>query len=94
MNYEKNKPTKKELSWYSAYKPLIKQENGNGNWYMQWTKESIKQYYLEGLLLHEIGHKMDSIYKRYWSQAYSKRAEQFADNYAFYWGDKIRNEFS
>ena len=92
MNYGKNKPTKKTLSWYSAYKPLIKQEDGN--WYLQWTKQSIKQYYLEGLLLHEIGHKMDSVYKRYWSQAYAQKAEQFADNYAYYWGDKIRNEFS
>ena len=91
MKYGRNNPTKKILSWYSRFKPLLKQQHNN--WFLQWTEVSIKQYYLEGLLLHEIGHKIDSVYKRYWSQAYSKKAEQFADNYAFYWGDKIRNAY-
>jgi len=81
---------KKILNWYSNYEPeLIKD---NGNWQLIWTEEKIKRYYLEGLLLHEIGHKMDSIYRRYWSKNYKQRAENFADNFAYYWGDKIRNE--
>ena len=90
MNFGKKKPLNKILKWYSNYNPELDKENGH--WKLVWTEEIIKQYYLEGLLLHEIGHKMDSIYQRYWSKNYKQRAEKFADNFAYYWGDKIRNE--
>ncbi len=91
MIFGKKKPSKKRLKWYAAYAPELKEEGGI--WKLVWTEEKIKNYYLEGLLLHEIGHQMDSIYKRYWSKNYAKRAEDFADNFAFFWGDKIRNEY-
>ncbi|MBX2842199.1 MAG: hypothetical protein KTR26_10525 [Flammeovirgaceae bacterium] len=92
MKLGKKKPAKKILKWYSAFCPELLQENGK--WILKWTEQNIKNYYLEGLLLHEIGHQIDSFYKRYWSKNYSKqKAENFADNYAFYWGDKIRNEY-
>jgi len=91
MNFGKFKPAKSTLRWYAAYKPELLQLKGN--WILKWTKEKIKQYYLEGLLLHEIGHQIDSYYKRYWSKAYKKqKAENFAHNFAYYWADKVRNE--
>jgi len=90
MNFGKKKPPKKVLKWYSAYQPNLVEENGN--WILAWTKEKIKKYYLEGLLLHEIGHQVDSFHKRYWSKNYKRRAEKFADNYAYYWRDKLRSE--
>jgi len=90
MKFGKKKPLKKIIKWYSNYEPELIEENGN--WQLLWTEEKIKRYYLEGLLLHEIGHKVDSVYGRYWSKNYKERAEKFADNFAYYWGDKIRNE--
>ena len=90
MKFGKKKPVNKIIKWYSQYNPELVEENGN--WYLFWTEDKIKQYYLEGLLLHEIGHKMDSYYQKYWSKKYKKKAEKFADNFAYYWGDKIRNE--
>lgn len=92
MTFGNKKPDRKILKWYSKYEPELV-ENA-GNWELIWTEEKIKRYYLEGLLLHEIGHKVDSVYERFWSQSYEKsKAEKFADNFAYYWGNKIRNEF-
>ena len=88
MNFGKKMPQKKSLNWYANFHPELIQEGGI--WKLLWTEEGIKRYYLEGLLLHEIGHKMDSLYQRYWSKPYRDRAEKFADNFAFYWGAKIR----
>ncbi len=91
MDFGSRKPTRKELKWYAAYQPELLEKEGK--WILKWTKESIKRYYLEGLLLHEMGHQLDSYYQRYWSATYKKqKAESFADNFAYYWGDKIRNE--
>ena len=91
MEFGNKKPSNKTLKWYSAYEPEL--IHSNGNWILKWTEEKIKRYYLEGLLLHEIGHQVDSVYKRYWSSSYKKqRAENYADNFAYYWGNEIRNE--
>jgi len=90
MKFGKKKPVNKILKWYSKFEPILS-ESKEG-WHLKWTQEKIKNYYLEGLLLHEIGHHSDSIYKRYWSKTYNQKAENFADNYAFYWGAKLRNE--
>jgi len=91
MNLGRKKPSGKTVKWYSKFEPELKENNGE--WYLQWTEEKIKKYYLEGLLLHEVGHQIDSYYQRYWSKNYKKeKAENFADNYAYYWGDQIRKE--
>lgn len=86
MRFGKKKPEKKLLKWYAEYAPELKEEKDG--WNLVWTEEKIKKYYLEGLLLHEIGHQMDSVYKRYWSKNYRRHAENFADNFAYIWGDK------
>jgi hypothetical protein len=91
MEFGNKKPSNKTLKWYSVYEPEL--IHSNGNWTLKWTEEKIKKYYLEGLLLHEIGHQMDSAYQRYWSPRYKKkRAENYADNFAYYWGNEVRNE--
>ena len=92
MKFGKKKPQKKLLKWYSEYSPELKEESGE--WKLIWTEDKIKKYYLEGLLLHEIGHQMDSFYQRFWSKGYGRKAEKFADNFAYFWGDKIRNEYN
>ncbi len=89
MYFGKKKPSNKILKWYSKYEPELVQSNGE--WFLKWTEDKIKRYYLEGLLLHEIGHQIDSVYQRYWSANYKKqKAENFADNYAYYWGNELR----
>ncbi|PIF45259.1 hypothetical protein CLU96_2260 [Chryseobacterium sp. 52] len=82
------KPTAKQLSFYKQYcKDLQHDKNG---WYLQWTDESYKKYYLEKLLLHEIGHGVDYVYQRYWSKANKKQVEDFADNYAVIWSNTMK----
>ncbi|BDD12099.1 hypothetical protein FUAX_45310 (plasmid) [Fulvitalea axinellae] len=84
------KPSNKILKWYSEFKPELIHEQGE--WKLKWINEGLKRYYLEGLLLHEIGHKVESYSKRFWSKSSNNKCENFADNYAYYWGDKIRKE--
>ena len=60
---------------------------------MHWKEEQIKKYYLEGLLLHEIGRKMDSHYQQFGSKTYKRKGEIYADNFAYFLGDKLRDEF-
>lgn len=91
MRFGEQKPSKSTLTWYAPYKPeLIRQEN---KWFLKWSEEGIRNYYLKGLLLHEIGHKADSYYKRYWSPAYAGKAEKFANNFAYYWADELRTAY-
>jgi len=91
MRFGEEKPSGSTLTWYAPYKPeLIRQKN---KWFLKWSEEGIRKYYLEGLLLHEIGHKADSYYKRYWSVAYAKKAEKFANNFAYYWADELRTAY-
>jgi len=86
MKFDK-KPTQKKLKWYSPYTTDLTQKNSE--WILKWTEEGLKKYFLEGLLLHEIGHHIDSVYQRFWSKTYSEKGENFADNYAVFWSNKL-----
>lgn len=88
MIFGQIKPTTKQLSFYKQYCNDL-QHDKNG-WYLQWTAENYKKYYLEKLLLHEIGHCVDYVYHRHWSKANVKKAEDFADNYAVIWSNNIK----
>jgi hypothetical protein len=91
MRFGKNKPLQKTLNYYKNFTTDLK-ENKEG-WYLQWTEETIKRYFLESLLLHEIGHSLDSFYKRYWSKTTKAKSENFADNYVAVWSDRIREKY-
>ena len=41
-------------------------------------------------MLHEIGHSIDSFYKRFWSKATEQKRENWADNYVAVWADQVR----
>ena len=88
MIFGQTKPTSKQLSFYKQYCNDL-QHDKNG-WYLQFTNESYKRYYLEKLLLHEIGHCVDYIYERHWSKANNKQVEDFADNYAVIWSNNVK----
>lgn len=82
------KPEQKVLNYYKSYTTDLRQDANS--WYLVWTREDIRKYYLESLLLHEVGHAVDSYYKRYWSKAAVNKIEKYADNYAMVWGNTIR----
>lgn len=79
----KTKLSNKQLNFYKPYCDNLKYEKGN--WLLQWTSENLKRYFLERLILHEIGHCVDYLYYRRWSKANNKQIEDFADNYAKMW---------
>lgn len=88
MRFGKKKPLKKTLNYYKNFTSDFHEDEYG--WYLKWTEEKIKQYYLEDLLLHEIGHSIDSFYKRFWSKAGEQKRENWAENYVAVWANEIR----
>lgn len=88
MRFGKQKPDKATLNWYAAFKPQLIQKGTK--WFLKWSEEGIREYYLNGLLLHELGHKVDSYHRRSWSSSYGEKAEKFANNFAYYWANEFR----
>ena len=75
----KERPTHKLLTWYKGYASEPQKEKDN--WYIEFTEESARRYYLERLLLHEIGHYVNETLVRNKTARY--KSENSADNYAF-----------
>ena len=90
MIFGKKKPILKTINSYEKYTTDLKQDK-DGYWFLQWTEDLIKQYYLENLLLHEIGHSIDSFNSSFWSKASVRKQEEFANGYASSWSANLRN---
>jgi len=83
------KPTAKQLRAFEPWcTDLVKRE---GQWCLNWTLEGLRGYYLDHLLLHEVGHHVDSLRRRY-SHASAKQAENFSDSYAVLWSQRLRGQ--
>ena len=82
MIFGMKKPLKRELNLYSNWCQDLQFDEKKKIWFLQWEKETIRDYYLNSLLLHEIGHFVESVYQRYWSKANRNKRENFADNFA------------
>lgn len=54
----------------------------NREWVSRWTEPPLKDFYIEYLLFHEIGHHVD-LYSRHLSKANHRKLEEAADQYAF-----------
>lgn len=91
MRLGTTKPLKKTLNFYKDFTTVLREDKDG--WFLQWTEDQIKKYYLENLLLHEIGHSLDSFYKRFWSKAAEQKREKWADNYVAVWADQIREAY-
>jgi hypothetical protein len=85
MIFGNTKPTKRTLKLYSEWTHDLRFDEKKKVWFLQWKTETIRDYYLNSLLLHEIGHFVDFMFQRIWSKANSKKVEDFADNYARVW---------
>ncbi len=66
----------KELKKWNASIECIK-----GGWIARWDIASLRSWYINCLLYHEVGHHVDW-YNRHWSKANSKKLEEFAEQYA------------
>ena len=75
----KERPIHKLLTWYKGYASEPQKEKDN--WYIEFTEESARRYYLERLLLHEIGHYVNETLVRNKTARY--KSENSADNYVF-----------
>jgi hypothetical protein len=91
MRFGQTKPSNKQLAFYKPYCTSLQQDKYG--WFLQWTSESLKHYFLEKLLLHEVGHCVSFMYQQNWSSANNKKLEDFADNYAAIWHNKLMQNF-
>ena len=74
------KPSKRMQKVLSGYDAELSFRNDV--WVSDWSKAKLKDFYIEHLLLHEIGHHVDW-YLRHWSKANNRILEEAADQYAF-----------
>lgn len=88
MIFGNKKPTKRTLKLYSDWTQDLQFDEKKKVWFLQWNTETIRDYYLNSLLLHEIGHFVDFMFYRIWSKANEKQKEDFADNYARIWSSQ------
>ena len=82
MWFGNKKPSKGTLKLYARWTDELVFDEGESAWYLMWDEETIKDYYLNSLFLHEIGHFVDSESRRFWSKADEKKKEDFADDFA------------
>jgi hypothetical protein len=86
----KRKPATKKIRQYASWtEDLVYQDD---EWVLRWTKESLRRFYVEGLLLHEVGHHVDKYLSR-WTKANKKQVEDFADQYAALWSKDLKQVF-
>lgn len=58
------KPTSQQLKFYSRYEPELEQDCAG--WHLKWDADAVKDFCVEQLLYHEIGHHVNW-FKRRWS---------------------------
>jgi hypothetical protein len=60
------------------------QANDNGTWQLVWTESAIRDFYLNNILIHELGHLLDDR-----NDSYVDR-ERYAEWFAIRYGQKSR----
>jgi len=84
-----HRPSAKVLRYYKRWTTDLKENRGT--WYLKWTREAVRDFYLTGLLAHEIGHHCDP--KRP-SPANKKHREETAEQYSLRWMPNGQKLFS
>ncbi|SFP01538.1 hypothetical protein SAMN05428949_7182 [Chitinophaga sp. YR627] len=82
LYFGRQKPDTKVLSFYAEHSTDLRKD-GNG-YYLQFNEVTVRMSYRK-VLLHEIGHCADLVYKGGWSPANRRKTENFADDYATTW---------
>jgi hypothetical protein len=92
MHFGPKKPSSRQLRFYAKWiGDQAVSCNETGWWFLQWSEAAIKDYYLNYLLLHEVGHFVDRYSQRFRSKSSVKKAEDFADFFAIKWNSKIES---
>lgn len=79
----RTKPAERDIKFYSKWNCELGFDESEKNWFLKWKHAEIRDYYLNFLLPHEIGHFVESFYDQFWSKAKTRRRESFADDFAF-----------
>ena len=80
LDHGSKKPSSRWLNVIERYDAKLSFQNDS--WVSLWDETRLKDYYVEQLLYHEIGHHLDW-YQRHWSKANKKILEEVADQYAY-----------
>ena len=92
MHFGTKKPNRRQLRFYSKWTgDQAASCNKSGEWFLQWSEAAIKDYYLNHLLLHEVGHFLDRHSERFHSKTSVKKVEDFADAFAIKWNLRIES---
>ena len=83
MRFGKNKPEPKNTNQYVRWTDKL--ESDEKGWYLVWTEETIKDYFLNYLLSYIIGHFVESKYEQYYSKADRVKRDNFASSFARVW---------
>jgi hypothetical protein len=82
LRFGEKKPSRRRLREYARWGPeLAHDEEG---WFLRWDEDQLRRFYIEYLLLHELGHHAD-YYRTRWSKANVRAGEEFADQFAVEW---------
>ncbi|MBI4752700.1 MAG: hypothetical protein HY774_29780 [Acidobacteria bacterium] len=80
LRFGPHRPSTKILRSYARWTTeLIHQDGG---WFLRWDSEPLRDFYLNGLLGHEIGHHQDP---KLLSKANARHREETAEQYALQW---------
>lgn len=82
LRFGVKKPSRRRLREFSRWGAELAQDDAG--WSLRWTEDQLRAFYVEGLLLHELGHHLD-YYRRRWSKANVRRCEEFANQFAVEW---------
>jgi hypothetical protein len=85
------KPTKRELAHYARWTSDLRCTRGV--WHLHWQLEELRHFYLDYLLVHEVGHNNDW-FQSHWSKANVRSREASAVGYALRWLSSGRTETS
>jgi hypothetical protein len=81
MDWGGNKPAERVVRHYDPW--CRTWSSIEGHWYLEWSEEEVRRYYLYHLFLHELGHVNQP-----WFHAV-KRREDFAEGFALEWARKL-----
>jgi hypothetical protein len=82
MNFGAKRPTGSIARQYERWTSDFRQSDGS--WKLVWEPDTARDFVLNSLLLHEVGHHVDW-YRNHWSAANGRTAEHRAETYAACW---------
>ena len=86
IEYYNCPPTPNQVNEARMYGGLWQQESSN-TWKLVWTEEAVRDFYLNNILIHELGHLVDARNTRYIDR--ERYAEWFAVEYGYKTSERL-----